>query len=145
LYAGEREERTDELLQQLPLPAGRLLWGKATFMVLGVLASTRAVFGLGYLVKVTAAHGVTHVPGTWGEHAIGFLQGIGGMVLWGLFYSLLLSRVMAVLFAAVTTQLFVSFVAGNFLPKPFEGWLLGIGVIVAAADIWLARHWLSGR
>src|SRR5690606_2934636 len=37
------------------------------------------------------------------------------------------------------------FVAGSFLPKPFEAWLLGIGVIVAAADLWLARHWLSGR
>src|SRR5690606_31318174 len=110
-----------------------------------VLAFTLVVFGLGYLVKVTAAHGVPHVRGTWGEHAIGFLQGIGGMVLWGLFYSLLLSRVMAVLFAAVTTQLLVAFVAGNYLPKPFEAWLLGIGIIVAAADIWLARHWLSGR
>src|SRR5690606_38493012 len=145
LYAGEREERTDELLQQLPLPPGRLFWGKVCFAVLSVLMFALVVFALGFGVKVVAPYGSARISDTWGQHALGFLQGAAGLVLWGLFFSLLLSRVMAVLFAAVTAQLFVSFVAGTFLPRPFEAWLLGIGVIVAAADLWRARHGLSGR
>ena len=62
------------------MPPGRLLWGKLTYMAVSILAFALAVFGIAFVIKGITYVGTMRISDTWGEHALGFLQGTAGLV-----------------------------------------------------------------
>ena len=146
LFAGETEEETDNWLRQLPLSAGQLFAGKLTFAVLSIVLFALISLGVGAVTKNLAPYAQRAATSHWWGDTIITIYGSIGLFLWGIFYSLILSRVMAVLAAAVVTQFLVAAVVGNFVrPAQIEYWWIGIGTCVFVADVWLTKQWLSGR
>ena len=148
LFAGEREEQTDDWLRQLPLSPRQLMAGKTTFLLLSVVAFALVAWLSALLMYWTGPITRGANDQFWSDHrdsVVVFLFAILGMSAWSVFYSLLLDRVMAVLAASTATYMVVAAFISNLLPGPFEPWIAGVTLLVAVADVWLGKQWLAGR
>lgn len=149
LFAGEREDRTDEWLAQLPISSRRLVGAKLSAAVLSI-----ASFALAALLTAGAAVWLTRLllvrpPGgeIVGEGVEILPRAMIGTVLWGLLFSLATRSVLKSLLLTAAAELTTTGLAtigsnavGDFDHRIYFG-VLGC---VLVADVWLARRWTSG-
>ncbi|MCA9077365.1 MAG: ABC transporter permease [Planctomycetaceae bacterium] len=145
LFAGEREESTFGLLRSMPLSTTRLASVKLLFAVGSVV-----LFGIGSACLSALVAAIHPNPSSFGNRITfeelfkGYLPGILGCLLWSMFYSLLLSRVMVVIVCAVVTE----FAVTGLITNPLTDYTLthiavrlGFYVMLAVVDLWLMGRW----
>lgn len=156
LYATEKEERTFQILQLLPLNARQLLIGKL---------SVAAFLGFGFCVAMLLGAWWLCGQETSAFSRIGWLKawfltfGLGAIEFfaWSLLFSLILKRplvaaTLGIAVASTTVQMILRAVTGSLF-EPFElapyvdaFWYRAlIALVLLAVDFWIASRWLSGR
>jgi hypothetical protein len=143
LISGEREDETDFLLRTFPIPRSALIGGKIAFSVSSLLALVAAGFASAALLSVSLSGGALRFPAS----DLGNLaRSMGGALVWGLFFSLLVDRVMVALGLAITMEIVVVGIVGNFVVEAWQDplyWVIVAGVL--AVDLRLAARWVEGR
>ena len=160
-FASEREDGTDELLQRVAAPAGRLFVSKlgfglaTTLLMFLVLAGVGWMFSGGYLPISSGGYGLSVICqlGSFGLAGLGFL-------LWGTFFSLLVKHVLVATCLAGGATVFSAFLIVNspFTPSNEGGaWdtiagfsrvapqAIALAAIVLIANFFLAKQWLAAR
>ncbi|MEZ6144786.1 MAG: hypothetical protein R3B91_04985 [Planctomycetaceae bacterium] len=149
LFAGEREGETFVLLQSLPISTGRFVMGKVLFAILSVITFGAVAAALGAVVWSFDPAPQANRGFMTGETLLnGLLPGILGCLLWSMFFSLLLSRVMVVIVCAVVTEFAVTGLITNPLSdyaKTEFAIRLGTYAALAAVDFWLMGRWLRNE
>lgn len=158
-FAGEREERTDDWLRQLVVPAGttiaaKLLWPLVSAAVMQVL-----LLGAAHLARQSERGAWVHAEPLPGDDMLRELPAMASFALfevlaYGLFWSLITSRAVSAVVGGALSIIVVNVLmklAQDSMPAWDDslqagGWLrtlLVAGILVA--DVWLARSWLGGR
>ncbi len=153
VFASEHEEGADRLLLALPTRLPSLAVGKMAFVALSTLALMPAA-GILALWALSGSAGPRAYEQI-GELAFIWAPAILEGFVWGLFFSLLCRSVMqaailATLAAALTVSVALHLSNGSAIdgidPRQYAETLwprLGIVLVVLAADLALARRWLS--
>ncbi|MFV0446732.1 MAG: ABC transporter permease, partial [Planctomycetaceae bacterium] len=148
LFAGEKEERTFGLLQQLPIHPRDLVVAKFSVLTLAtasfVLAAVLLTWMLaGFLHSLFRfdLYFARQTDGVW-------LRSIFGCVVWGVFFSLRSDRVLSAIGWGITAELVtVANIANVFADQrpewkaPLHWAVIGC---VLAVDLWQAWVWTSG-
>lgn len=141
LFAGEREEETDLCLRQLPLRAVPLLGAKLLFAVTMVPAFVGAA-----LLGAWAVSEYSRIP--TGEALTRqiefFARAVAGSLVWGLFFSLLMRRVLVVVLCTAISELVVVAIASNIAQDHPHRAYFAILAGVACMDLWLGLRWAAG-
>ena len=143
LVAGEREDETDFLLRTFPIPRLALLGGKFAFTLASLLALVGIGFASATVLAAAYSGGDLQLPAS----DLGTIaRSMGGAFALGLFFSLVVDRVMVALGLAITAEFLVVGILGNFVPESWRDMLYwGIVAAVLAIDFRLAVRWLEGR
>lgn len=142
LVAGEREDETAFLLRTFPIPRAALLGGKLSFTLLSLLALL--LFGFvsaAFLGGLLGRDRLTLPDDLWT-----YTRSMGGAIVWGLLFSLLVERVMIALGLAIGTEIVVVGIIGNSLPAEWREsvyWTIVLGILTL--DLVLAVRWLAGE
>lgn len=139
LFAGESEEGQADWLRQLPIGTAQLVTGKAGF---GVLA-TSLLFIASYLVAALVAKCSGFSLRPQFVPVTSSLLCIAGCFIWGVFYSVLMSRVLAVIVAAAATTLFIQAFLNQLIQNVLACDLAhgGVLLIVSLIDCELLARW----
>ena len=141
LFAGEREDETDEWLAQLPIPGSWLLGAKLALAISATLLFTAATLLAGGIITL-----LSDMPGGQivGDHPEVLPRAMLGAFVWGLFFSLRTGKVLTTLVCTTTAELITTGIAGNITHEFAQGIYFGIVGCVLVADVWLGRRWAAG-
>lgn len=143
LFAGEEEEGTAGLLRQLPVSTAALFGSKLIWMVLATLLF--GLFSLGIASICAASVGARPEFDSGSSLIGGVLQAVLAGWVTGVFWSLLLRKVMPVLLLSAGSMLLLIGLMQNLLVG-YEALLMVLGSCsVIVLSIWPARCWIKGR
>jgi hypothetical protein len=143
LFAGELEEETATFVRYLPIAPKMLIGGKLIYTVTSLLALMAA----GTVTAVLLSGFVGLNWPSWSAENLNYLaRSLAGGLAWGVFFSLLMDRVLTALACAMAAEFLTAAFAGNAVPRSMDDvvyWLIVVGVM--AIDGWLALLWAQCR
>lgn len=141
LFAGEREDETDQWLSQLPIPSRSLMNAKLSAAVIATALFAVAALATGGIVALLSElpRGVVI-----GEDSFILPRTMIGVFVWGLFFSLQMRSVLRTLLFTATAELITTGSAANVSETFDQRVYFTIVGCVVFADIWLARRWAAG-
>jgi hypothetical protein len=151
LFAGEREEETDRLLQVFPFPMWKLTAGKLLYAAISILLFAGLSLWGGYLVASIAGPQFTRFD--WNSNvnnAAGlsllnyFLSGILGFAA-AVLCSILTGRVMFALIGGATGMTLLTAISHNYLPGIKNSMDLAVSVLLIGVSVLLVPGWLNNR
>ncbi|MFG0333826.1 MAG: hypothetical protein ACF8TS_10725, partial [Maioricimonas sp. JB049] len=144
LFAGEREEKTDDWLRQLPMRARTFIGAKFTWLLVSTLLFGAFAGTAGWTVFEL-------VGGRIGDETPMYIslfsRALASMMVWAVLFSLLFHRVLLALLAALIMEFTFSITVGNLPVSDVAKDALFATVVlgVAIADVVLALRWLRGQ
>jgi len=146
LFAGEREEETDRLLQALAVSPRILAAGKLTWLLLSVALFILLAFFFAVVVKVLNPETSRVWPMNDPDGLLAvYIQAIPTGLAAGIFASLLTRRIMSALLVGILLLLFCSLVSHNLIRFGHEILNALCALTLWTAGLMMIPRWLKGH